>query len=397
MPDYAFPVQGYTGAINKHWGDVNGGSDLFAARGTPVVAMEGGKVIEAGWNSIGGNSVLIQAVDGNQYYYAHFDAAPSVQVGQTIPTGTYLGPVGDTGDAKGTGTHLHLGIGPSILLGNDKYGGTGGNYDAVSLLKQTFAGQSAIPAAVNPYDLAPVQNAAPVPIDYGNQWANRARDIAAENGIDSKIFVKLIKQESNFDPTALNKRSGASGLGQLMPGTAAGLGVTNSFDPESNLQGSAKYLKGLLTQFNGNYTNAVAAYNAGPGAVSQYGGIPPFPETQAYVKIILGDDAPPNYTAQQSMPAANNTTPVQSSALPATGGTNQSNPTRKPVLSVNRFPQQVQMGNDYFQPDINQFARDLSSPQISPPQGSISSSNIWGIRPSSSNGAISSTNIWGIR
>lgn len=137
---YVFPVQGYHDKISPHWGDVAGGSDLFAARGTPVVAMRGGKVVESGWNSVGGNSVLIQGDDGQQYYYAHFDDTPSVKVGQTVPAGTYLGPVGDTGDAKGTGTHLHLGIGPDIKLGADKYGGTGGDYDAVSLLRNTLAG-----------------------------------------------------------------------------------------------------------------------------------------------------------------------------------------------------------------------------------------------------------------
>ena len=135
---YVFPVEGFQGKVQDHWGSVTGGSDLFAPRGTSVVAMRGGKVLESGYNSVGGNSVLIQGDDGNQYYYAHFDDAPSVKVGQTVAAGTYLGPVGDTGDAKGTGTHLHLGIGPSIMLGADKYGGTGGDYDAVGLLQRTL-------------------------------------------------------------------------------------------------------------------------------------------------------------------------------------------------------------------------------------------------------------------
>jgi len=137
---YAFPVQGWQGTVQNHWGEVAGGSDLFAARGTPIVAMRGGKVLESGPNPVGGNSVLVQGDDGNQYYYAHMDAAPSVQVGQAITAGTYLGPVGDTGDAKGTGTHLHIGIGPSILLGADKNGGTGGTYPAVKLLQDVHDG-----------------------------------------------------------------------------------------------------------------------------------------------------------------------------------------------------------------------------------------------------------------
>jgi murein DD-endopeptidase MepM/ murein hydrolase activator NlpD len=136
-----FPVQGYNGQVDLHWGDVKGGSDLFAPRGTPIVAMEPGKVVESGANSVGGNSVLVQGDDGLQYYYAHGDATPSVNVGDRVTAGQYLMPVGDTGDAKGRGTHLHIGIGPDIRLGADKYGGTGGDYDAVGLLRSTLAPQ----------------------------------------------------------------------------------------------------------------------------------------------------------------------------------------------------------------------------------------------------------------
>jgi murein DD-endopeptidase MepM/ murein hydrolase activator NlpD len=155
-----FPVVGYKGDVNLHWGDVTGGSDIMADRGTPVVAMEGGKVVESGYNKVGGNSVLIQGDDGNQYYYAHFDQAPSVKVGDTINAGTFLGPVGNTGDASNGPTHLHIGIGPSILLGADKYGGTGGDYDAVGLLRAVLSGsqgsgQATNTAAAGPQAIAP--------------------------------------------------------------------------------------------------------------------------------------------------------------------------------------------------------------------------------------------------
>src|SRR5215471_4316434 len=178
-----FPVQGYQGDIADHWGSVKGGSDIMAPRGTPVVAMRGGKVVESGWNDVGGNSVLIQADDGNQYYYAHLDSAPQVQVGQNVTAGTYLGPVGNTGDAKGGPTHLHIGIGPSILLGADKYGGTGGDFDAVDLLRQAQAGggQHATNTAAGPQALAP-----PTPqaiADAGSQALNtlgQAKDRALQ-------------------------------------------------------------------------------------------------------------------------------------------------------------------------------------------------------------------------
>jgi murein DD-endopeptidase MepM/ murein hydrolase activator NlpD len=178
-----FPVVGYQGDINDHWGSVKGGSDIMADRGTPVVAMRGGKVIESGWNSVGGNSVLVQADDGNQYYYAHFDKAPSVKVGDTISAGTYLGPVGNTGDASGGPTHLHIGIGPDIKLGADKYGGTGGDYDAVDLLKQAQAGQQNQPAQAATTSAAGPQALA-APVQQGAQNVANAAGQAANQGLE---------------------------------------------------------------------------------------------------------------------------------------------------------------------------------------------------------------------
>jgi soluble lytic murein transglycosylase-like protein len=111
---------------------------------------------------------------------------------------------------------------------------------------------------------------------------------AARYGVDPAVLHGLIQQESGFDPSA-ESSAGAAGLTQLMPSTAASLGVANPLDPAESIEGGARYLSQLMTQFGGNTADALAAYNAGPGAVQQYGGIPPYAETQSYVSKVLGN------------------------------------------------------------------------------------------------------------
>jgi len=123
----------------------------------------------------------------------------------------------------------------------------------------------------------------------GNNLYYAAIEAAERNGIDPDLFLKLVRQESGFNPNAVS-HAGAQGLTQLMPGTAEYLGVSDPFDPIANLDGGARYLKEQLDKF-GEPALALAAYNAGPGRVTQYGGIPPFEETQNYVRAILGADA----------------------------------------------------------------------------------------------------------
>lgn len=120
---------------------------------------------------------------------------------------------------------------------------------------------------------------------YNGPYAVMARVAAQKHGVPEDLFLRLVMQESRFNPKALSHK-GAIGLAQLMPGTAKALGV-DPHDPQQNLEGGAKYLKIQYRKF-GDWRLALAAYNAGPGAVEKHNGVPPYRETKNYVKVIWG-------------------------------------------------------------------------------------------------------------
>lgn len=153
--------------------------------------------------------------------------------------------------------------------------------DIVSFEKDT-APPPPLPQATSSAQAAPAQ-------------AFRAQNIAEVVGpasekhlIDPALINSVIRAESGFNPRAVSPK-GAQGLMQLMPGTAAQLGVQNAFEPGANVEGGTAYLHALLEQYNWDLVKALAAYNAGPQRVAQYGGVPPYRETHAYVARVIRD------------------------------------------------------------------------------------------------------------
>ena len=134
----------------------------------------------------------------------------------------------------------------------------------------------------------------------GQSWPRYAaeiREIADQHGVSPVLVEAVVRAESSFDPRAVSAK-GAAGLMQLMPETASALGVRDRFDPRESIRGGVRHLRYLLERYQGSVPNAVAAYNAGEKAVDAHGGIPPYPETQLYVRRVLqgaglADASPP--------------------------------------------------------------------------------------------------------
>jgi soluble lytic murein transglycosylase-like protein len=180
---------------------------------------------------------------------------------QTRQVGSGIAPTSATASASTTASQMPAG-------------------DFAAALQAATAADASSPTAAQSESVAGAAGA-------GGEYDSVIEQAAERYGIDPAVLHGLIQQESGFDPNAQSS-AGASGLTQLMPGTASSMGVANPLNPTESIEGGARYLSQLMSQFGGNTEDALAAYNAGPGAVQQYGGIPPYAETQSYVSKVLG-------------------------------------------------------------------------------------------------------------
>jgi murein DD-endopeptidase MepM/ murein hydrolase activator NlpD len=212
----------------------------------------------------------------------------NLQPGQTINVGDQLGTIGDTDG----GPHIHL----EGWVGDPQAGYTlvdpqlvvGGYYGPVNSVAAEAAD---LYFAANPNGTTPFGVGDSPATETGSatsapqEWSPVVEQSAASEGVPPEILSALLQQESQYDPNAVSP-AGAQGIAQFMPETAAGMGI-DPLDPNQAIPAAARYLKQQYDTF-GSWELALAAYNAGPGNVQKYGGIPPFPETQHYVETIMG-------------------------------------------------------------------------------------------------------------
>lgn len=235
-----------TGSGNQNHHGIDYGADY----GTGIKAQQGGKVTYAGVSDSLGNFVQVEIEKGVEVIYGHMSKILT-KTGDKIAKGSVIGQVGSTGDS--TGNHVHYAVKKN------------GNYVNPDTYKSSSSKSSGG--------------------GYSGKYSSEINTAAKKYGVDPNLVAAIIKNESNFNQSAVSG-VGATGLMQLMPSTAAGLGVNPNMAAGS-IEGGTKYIAQMMKMFGGDPAKSLAAYNAGPGNVQKYGGIPPFSETQNYVKNVL--------------------------------------------------------------------------------------------------------------
>jgi hypothetical protein len=264
-----------------HYAHYHDGVDYAAPLGQPVRAIAAGTVVAAGRAADGAVVVRIRHGDGTESLYAHLGPDLDVRTGDGVDAGEPIGRIGMTGNTTGPHLHLELSsngrtIDPQRWIEAGRLPGSGSTVvdDA-----QSVAALTANATTAN--DLARFDALADeIP------YAREIRAAAVKAGIDPLLLTSVVRAESGFRADAVS-RAGAQGLAQLMPATSRSMGVTDPFDPATNVAAGARYLANNLRIY-GRTDLALAAYQAGKGAVARAGGIPDSPTTHHYIDRILG-------------------------------------------------------------------------------------------------------------
>ena len=279
IPSRVFPLPGWTGAIGDHHGisGAVGGSDLMVpSAGTqPVVSMVSGTVeflsTEQSAPNSGGNAIQIKGIDGLHYYYAHLSNSINLKVGDKVSAGQMFGYAGNSGNAKTTAPHLHIGIGKSIQTGLGPQGGIGTSFNAVDMLralvKQPTANNPNIANPDTQKDLGSggvisVPHLSFVPSVAGFDSAHQTDILtnikeAIAAGVDPFIWLGIVSKESGFDANAKNPTSGAWGYAQIYP--------CISLSPIDNIKEGLKRYKSFLDGCSGDVNCALNKYSGGAG------------------------------------------------------------------------------------------------------------------------------------
>jgi biotin carboxyl carrier protein len=293
------PAATVDGVSYAHYHD---GLDIGAALGTPVRAMAAGTVVFAGTYPDGAVVVRVRHADGSVALYAHLQKNLEVHVGDAVKQGDVLGRVGMTGNT--TGPHLHLeltvdgtNIDPlPVLQGGQLPGATAASATAATATATaattTSAAATATAASWSPASPLAVADGklTQASLDQFDAIATSVpyhaeiRDAAVRAGVDPLLLASLVRAESGFRATAVSS-AGAQGLCQLMPATAKSMGVSDPFDPVQNLRAGARYFANNLELY-GRVDLALAAYQAGKGAVASAGGVPDNSTTHHYIDAI---------------------------------------------------------------------------------------------------------------